>query len=154
MTKSTAQSSNVVANGEQKVLRSFLVPLKFKNILTTVVINHPDYKNTKEFIIDCIEYGFNEIKQDLNETDLIDLSHKPTSAKLSKNIEKELADFLKANTVESIINDEKDEVGISWNMNKNFFLQLKSKIPLSKYKELRVFYINQVYNGLKRLLAT
>jgi len=141
-----------MATKEQKVLRSFPVPTHFKNLLTTVVINHPNYKNTTDFIIQCLRYGLDEIRIDLGEMAPHEQAVILSKNKLSENITNELKDFLQNNSIEDLLNKTDCEAGISWNMNKNEFLLLKSKIPLSKYKELRVFYFHQIYNGLKRML--
>lgn len=137
---------------KETVLRSFPVPVHFKNLLTTVVINHPDYKNTTEFVIECLAYGLKEILVELNEIPPEELIEPTSNGKLSNNIAKELKDFLKNNSIDNLLDEKQCDTGISWNMNKNDFLQLKSKVPLSKYKELKIFYFNQIYNGLKRMV--
>lgn len=141
-----------VANKKETAMRTFPAPLRFKNIITTAATNHPDYKNTTDFIIECLQYGFNEIQIELGEIDESEKMVLEQSGKLSNNITKELREFLKSNPVESLRSSTEDKKGISWNMDKEFFLQLKSKIPLSKYKELRNFYYHQIYNGLERML--
>lgn len=140
---------------KETVLRSFPVPVHFKNLLTTVVINHPDYKNTTEFVIECLGYGLDEILKELDEIpsneSITPYSKDYHASKLPANYAKELKDFLKKNPIEKLMKEE-CETGISWNMKEQFFLQLKSKVPLSKYKELKVFYLHQIYKGLERLL--
>lgn len=144
MTNSTAK--------KETVLKTFPVPVHFKNLLTTAVINHPDYKNTTEFVIDCFAHGLQEIRAELKEISPEEQIQTTSEGKLSSNIAKELKDFLDNNSIDSLLEDKDCETSISLNMDKNDFLQLKSKVPLSQYKELKVFYLHQIFNGLKRML--
>ncbi|WP_151765813.1 hypothetical protein [Acinetobacter colistiniresistens] len=140
-----------ITGKKETVLRSFPVPTHFKQLLTTIVVNHPDYKNITDFVIQCYETGLKEILVDLNELPADEFYIPDPQNHLSNNYAKELKDFLKKYSIEDLL-AEKCETVISWNMKESFFLQLKSKVPLSQYKELKVFYFAQVYKGLQRLV--
>lgn len=147
----TIQTAKTATNAKT-VLRTIPVPNQFKNILTTVVANHPKYKNTTKFVLECFEYGANEIKIDTGILKKKDQLVIESSGLLSEHITNELKDFLSKNTAESIIDDPNSGSTISLNIDKDSFLQLKSLVPLSKYCELRTFYIHQIYKGLERLI--